>query len=79
MSPKYTLDSKDFKSVGVTLLIVVGSAVVGQLLTIVPFVDFGKNSSLITVILIASLKTAQKYFDGIKPSVPTETVVTTTQ
>ena len=75
MSPKYTLNSTDLKSIFITLVIVAVSAVIAQLLVIVPALNLGKDSAIYTLIIIAVLKFIQKFIDGVK----TDTTTTVTQ
>jgi hypothetical protein len=63
-SKRFELNKEDLKSLGITMAIVVGSAVVGQLIEVIPQVNFGEHSEIITVILIALCKTLQKYITG---------------
>ena len=73
-SPKYTLNSGDIKSIVITLVIVAVSAVVAQLLVIVPSLNLGQNTALYTFVLIAVLKLIQKFLDGVKtPTTETPT------
>jgi len=67
LSQKYTINNHDLKSIGITLLMVAGSAIVAQLLVIIPFIDFGKNTAVITLLLITVLKLVQKYLAGAEP------------
>jgi ABC-type proline/glycine betaine transport system permease subunit len=71
-SPRYTLNIDDVKSIGITLAIVAGSAIVAQLLVLVPLLDFGKNTVVITLVLVTVLKAVQKFIDGLpqKPAAP---------
>ena len=69
-SPKYTLNSKDVKSIVITLLIVGASAIIGQLIILVPQFNLGDNSAFYTLLLITVLKLIQKFLDGEKPTQP---------
>jgi hypothetical protein len=60
-SPAGNVNTAELKSVGRTLLIVAASAVIAKLLVIVPGINFGGNSELITFVLIALLKAADKF------------------
>ncbi len=63
-SKKWSINRTDLKSLGITMAIVVFSAVANQLIQTVPEVDFGRNSEIITVILVAILKIIQKLLQG---------------
>lgn len=63
-SPKYSLNYNDVRSVLITLLIVSASAMVAQLLSIIPNTNFGAHTDIIVICLVTVLKVVQKYLEG---------------
>ena len=54
----------DIKSILITLVIVGVSAVLGQLIIMIPNIGLGKDSAVYTAIILALLKGVQKFLDG---------------
>jgi hypothetical protein len=64
MSKRYSINTADLKSMGITLLMVAVSAAVAQAIEMVPSINFGENSEFIILVMMAILKGAQKFLSG---------------
>lgn len=63
MSKKYRLNKTDLRSLGITVGLAVVSVVIAQLIQVVPNVDFGQNTEVITVVILGLLKALQKFLN----------------
>lgn len=65
-SKKYSLNKQDLISILWTLSIVMASALIPALISIIGDFDFGESTPIISLVLIALLKAIQKYLAGAK-------------
>lgn len=63
-SKKYTLNSPDLKSIGWIFLFGLISVGVTQLLELIPQINFGDHSEIVSAALILLLKAVQRWIQG---------------
>ena len=68
VSPKGTVNSADWKSITTTLGIFILSAIIAQLIIIIPGLNLGHNTDVYTGVILVILKIIQKSLDGPKVS-----------
>ena len=64
MSKKYTLNKQDLIKIGKGAGIAIGGSICAYLTTIIPEMDFGPQTLLISTIAMILINAALKYFSG---------------